>query len=134
MVKVFKGLTIESTINASACYNPDEDDAESDPNSNPKLATHTGGGNKIKFTDTDTTNGIYPHKLLINRLISEMIPFIIFPINQTTTDGVAASGGTLRARCTILSKEIVTDATRSAAHVFKDPPVVNWKDTDRDIP
>ena len=35
---------------------------------------------------------------------------------------------------TVISKDIFTDGARSAAHVFKDPPVVNGKDTDRTIP
>ena len=34
----------------------------------------------------------------------------------------------------VLSKEIGTDATCSAARVFKEPPVVNWKDTGGTIP
>ena len=33
----------------------------------------------------------------------------------------------------IISKEIVADTSRSGAHVFKDPKVVNWKDTDGTI-
>ena len=69
-IKGFNGLTIKSTINNSAYYNSEEDDAESNPNSDPKVATHTSDGNKRKVTDTDTTNGNSPRKLLINRLIS----------------------------------------------------------------
>ena len=40
-IKIFKGLTIQSSINNSAYYNSDEDDAEINPNSDPKVATHT---------------------------------------------------------------------------------------------
>ena len=71
---------------------------------------------------------------MINRIIPEIIPVVIPTINQTTTDGFATSGRTLHAVCTIISKEIFTGATRSTAHFFKDPPVVNWKDTDGTIP
>ena len=65
-IKGFKGLVIQSTINNSAYYNSEEDDAESNPNSDPKVATHTSDGNKRKVTDTDTTNVNSPQKLLIN--------------------------------------------------------------------
>ena len=69
-----------------------------------------------------------------NRLIPEIIPEIIPTINPPTEDGVAASGGTLHVGRTILLKEIVTDAARSDALVFKDHTVVNWKDMDGTIP
>ena len=65
-IKGFKGLTLQSKINNYVYYNSEEDDAASDPNSDPKVATHTSDGKKRKFTDTETTNGNYPHKLLIN--------------------------------------------------------------------
>ena len=97
-------MTIQSTINDSAYYDSEEDDAESNPNSDPKVDTHT-------------SDGYSPHKLLINRIISEIIPVAIPPIDQTIAEYAALSGDTLRARCTILSKEIVTDTARSAAHV-----------------
>ena len=80
---------------------------------------------ETKVTDTETSNGNSPQKLLINRIIPEIIPFFIPPIEPTTTDGVVASGGTLHVRRTIISKTIVTDMACSAAHVFKDPMVVN---------
>ena len=81
-IKLFKGLTLQSKINNSAYYNSEEDDTESDPNSDPKVDTHTSDGNKRKVTDTDTTNGNYPHKLLINRLTPEIIPVVIPPIDR----------------------------------------------------
>ena len=56
-IKGFNGLTIQSTINDAAYYDSEEDDAESDPNSDPKVATHTSDKNKRKITDTNTTNG-----------------------------------------------------------------------------
>ena len=68
-IKGFNGLAIQETINDSVYYNSEEGDAESNPNRNPKLATHTSYRKKRKLTDTDTTNGDSSHKLLINRLI-----------------------------------------------------------------
>ena len=47
---------------------------------------------------------------------------------------VAASSGNFHAHQTIISKEIGTDAMHIGARIFKDPTVVNWKDTDRTIP
>ena len=61
----FNELTIKSTIN-----NSEEDDAEIDPNRDPKVATYT-------------TNRNSPHKLFIKRLIPEIIPGAIPPIDQT---------------------------------------------------
>ena len=40
-IKGFKGLTLQSTINDSAYYNSDEDDAESDLKSDQLVSTHT---------------------------------------------------------------------------------------------
>ena len=94
----------------------EEYDAESDPNSNPKVATHTSGRNKRKVTDTETPNINYPRKLLINPLTPEIIPVAIPPIDQTIVEDAAGSGETLHARCTIISKEIFIDAARSSAH------------------
>ena len=129
-LKGFKILTLHSTINDSTYYNLEKYDAESNPKNDPLVATHTSDGKKRKVTDTDTTNRIFPQKLLINRTI----PVIISPIDPPIADEVAASRGTLHARQKIASKEIVTDAVRSGAHVFRYPVVINWKDTDRMIP
>ena len=46
MIKEFKGLTIQSTINDSAYYHSEENDTESEPKSHPKVATHTSDGKK----------------------------------------------------------------------------------------
>ena len=115
-IKVFKGLTLQSIINNSAYYNSEEDDTERHPNRNPKVATHTSDGKKRKVTNDDTTNGNCTHKLSINRLTQEIISVVIPLIDQLTADEVAASGGDLHARRTIISKDIITDAARSAAH------------------
>ena len=103
-IKRFNGLTIQSTINDSAYYNSEKDDAESDPNINPKVATHTSDGKKRKLNYTDTTNRNYPRKLLINRLIPEIIPVAIQLIYQTIAEDAAESGETFHARRTILLK------------------------------
>ena len=86
-------MTLDSTINDSAYYHPEEDDAEIDPNSDPKVATHTSDGKKRKVTDTDTTNRNYTQKLLI----IQTIPVIVSPIYLPIVDKVAASRGNLHA-------------------------------------
>ena len=96
-------MTIQSTINNSG-----EDDTESDPNSDPQVATYT-------------TNGNSPHKLILNRPITKIILGPIRPIDQTITEVVAVIGETLDVHQTIISKEIVTDAARSGAHIFRNP-------------
>ena len=45
-IKVFKGLMLDSTINDSAYYHSEEYDAESDPKSDLKVATHTSDRKK----------------------------------------------------------------------------------------
>ena len=62
LTETLKLLTLDSTINDSAYYNSDKNNAESNPKIDPLVATHTSNGKKIKFTDTDTTNGNYPQK------------------------------------------------------------------------
>ena len=128
MIKGFKGLTLKSTNKNSEYYNSEEDDTERDPKSNQLVATHISDGKKRKVTDNDTTNGNSTQKLLINRLIPEIIPVII-PPTPRIADGVAASSGTLHARQTINSKEIVTDGACSGTRVLKDTTVVNWRNT-----
>ena len=106
--KGFNGSTIQSTIKNSTYYNSEEYEAEIDKNSDPKVSAHT-------------TNRNSPHTLLINRIIPEIIPATIPPIDQTIAEDATGSGETLKARRTIISKEIVTDAARSAARVFRTP-------------
>ena len=114
IVKGFKGLTLHSKINNSGYNNSDKDDAESDQKSDQLVATHTSDRKKIKITDTNTTNINCLQKILIN----QTIPFIIPPTDPPITNGVAASRVILHACQTIESKDIVTDAVRSDAHVF----------------
>ena len=130
LAETLKVLTLDSTINDSAYYNLDEDDAESDPKSNPLVATHTREGKKRQVTDTDTTNGNYPQKLLFNRTL----PMITPPIEPRIADGVADVRGTTHARQTIALKVIVTNTARSSARVFRDIADVNKKDMDGTIP
>ena len=129
LAETLKGLTLHSKINDSVYYNLDEDESESDPKRDPLVATHTSDGKKRKFTDNDTTNGNYPQKLLINRLI----PVIILTIELTIADGVAAVRGTAHARHTIALKVIITNTVRSGAHIFQNLAEVNRKDTEETI-
>ena len=48
LAEMLKVLTLDSTIDTSAYYNSDEDDAEGDPKSDPLVATHTSEGKKEK--------------------------------------------------------------------------------------
>ena len=74
-----------------------------------------------KITDTDTTNGNSPNKLILHRLVPKIIPCAIRTIYQTITEDVVRIGETSDARQTVLSKEIVTDAACSGAHIFRTP-------------
>ena len=130
LAETLKGLTLYSTINDTAYYNSDKDDTESDQKRDPLVATHTSDGNKIKVTDTDTTNGISPQKLLINRTL----PVIILLIDRRILDGIAAGRGTMHESHMIASNLIVTDAMHSGTCVFRKPADVNRKHTDGTIP
>ena len=133
-LKVFNKLTLQSTINDSTDDHSNKNVTESDPKSNQLVATHTSNRKKRKTADTDTTKGNYPHKLLTNRENPAIVPFVILLVNQTTADGVAKGGRALHAVCAVLHKVIITAATRSAAGVLKDPPMVNWKYASGQIP
>ena len=109
-IKEFNGLMIQSTINDSAYYDSEEDDAKNDPKSDSLVATHTSDVNKRKTTNTDTTNGNAAHKLLMNREIPGIIQGVIPPVNQTTVNGVVTSRRDLHAVRTVLYREIVTGA------------------------
>ena len=80
-IKGFKGLTLQSTINDYAYYNSEEDVDGSDPKINSLVAIHTIDVNEGKITDTDTTNGNSPQKLLTNREIPVIIQGVIPPVN-----------------------------------------------------
>ena len=125
-------MTIDSTINDSAYYNSDKNDAEGNPKSDPLVATHTSDVKNRKVTDTDTTNGNSPQKILIDRTLLIIIP----PIDPRIADGVAADIGTAHARQTPTLKVIVTDAARSSARIFRNPGdvslTVRYGNTPRD--
>ena len=133
-IKGFNRLTLQSKIINSADDHSNKNVDKSDPKKDPLVSTNTSDGNKRKITDTDTTKGNSPHKLMTNREIPAIIQGIIPSVKQTTADLVETSGGALHAVRAILHKEIVTGATRSAAGVLKYPPVVNWMDKVRSIP
>ena len=121
MITEFHGLTIQSTIRDSAYYDSEEHNAVSDLKSDSLVATYTSDRNERKITDTDTTNGNCPHKLILNRFIPKITPGAFRPIHQTITDDVVGTGETLKVRQTVLSKEIATDATCSDARIFQTP-------------
>ena len=119
-------MTLDSTINDSACYNSDEDDAESDQKRDSLVATHTSDRKKRKVTDADTTNINSPQKILIKRTL----PMIIPPIDPWVEDGVEAGRGTTYARQTLYLEVIIPDAAHSGAHVFRTP--ADTSQTNRD--
>ena len=133
-LKGFNILKLQSKINDSADDHSIKNVIESDPRSIQLGATHTSDGKKRKITDTETTKGNSPQKILTNREIPEIIQGVIMLVNQTTMDGVTTSGMALYAVRAFLHKEIVTGATRSAAGVLKYPLVVNWKNASGKIP
>ena len=124
-IKEFHGLTIQLTISNSAYYDSEEHDAVSDTKSDLLVATHTSDGNERKITDTDTTKINPPHKLILNRLIPNIIPGAIHLIDHTITEDVAGIRETLDTRQTVLLKEIVRDAERSGARILWNPMEVS---------
>ena len=130
LAETIKVFTIDSTINDSAYYDSDKDDAENDSKSDPLVAAHTSDGNKIKVADTVTTNRNSPQKLLINRTLL-MIVLLIYP---RISDRVAAVIETMYARQTPALKVIAMDMMRSGARVFWTPADVSRHDTDRTTP
>ena len=95
----FNELTIQSTINDS-----DGDDAESNPKSDPKVATYT-------------TNRKSTQKLFIKWLIPKIIPGTFLTIEQMITYDVPGILETLDVCQTVRSKKIVPNVTRSGAHI-----------------
>ena len=128
--ETLKVLTLDSTVDNSAYYNSDKNDAEDEPKRNPLVDTHTSDGKKRKVTDTDTTNRNSPQKLLINRTIPTIIP----PIDPWITDGVAAVRGTTHAHQTPTLKVIVPDAARSGALFLQTPGDVSRMGRDGTTP
>ena len=110
-------MAIQSTISDSVYYDSEEHDVVSEPKSDLLVSTRTSYGNERKITDTDTTNGNTPHKLILNRLIPNIIRGTIRPIDQTITEDLAGIGETLDKRQTVLSEDIATDTAPSGAHI-----------------
>ena len=133
-IKYFHGVMIQSTIRNSAYYDSEEHDAVSDPKSDSLVATSTSNGNKRKITDTDTTNGNSPHRLISNQIIPKIIPGAIYPIDQTIMEYVAGIVETLDAHQTVISKEIVTDVAHSGARIFRTPREVRRTGRDGTTP
>ena len=85
---------------------------------------------EIKVTDTDTTNGNYPQKLVINRTL----PMIILTTDPQISVGVAADRCPTYARQMPVSEVIVTDTARSGARIFRTPTDVIRTYRDRTTP
>ena len=117
LAETLKVLTIESTINNSAYYNSDKNDADSDPKSDPLVDTHTSDGKKRKVTNTDTTNGNSPKILLINRTFL----VIISPIDPWLPGGIKTGRGTTHSCQTHALKVIVANTPCSGVRVFRTP-------------
>ena len=66
-LKGFNILTLQSTINDSADDHSNKNVLESDPKIDQLVAIHASDEKKRKTTDTDTTKGNSPQKLLTNR-------------------------------------------------------------------
>ena len=109
LINGFNELTIQSTIK-----NSDDDDAESKPSSYPKVSTYT-------------TNRSFQQKLFNNWLIPKIVPGAIRLIDQLIMEYVPGIRETLDACQTVLSKEIVTDAAHSGAHIYG----LQWREAGR---
>ena len=118
-IKKFHGLMIQSTISDSAYSDLEEHNSVSNLKSDYLISTHTSDISERKITDTDTTNGKTPHKLILTRLIPKIIPGAIWPIEQMITGDVTGIREALDARHMCHSKEIVTDVARSGAHILR---------------
>ena len=135
MVKEFKGCTIQSDEQIDTTIDSEEhvdarnwlrnDSAEqvdaiidskklvvdeSNPKSDPIIATHTTNG----ISDTHTTNGISTQKLFINPTIQA----VVRPITPLVTPEVEFVKESLRPRHSVLPQANVTDAARPCAHIF----------------
>ena len=130
-IKYLKGCTIQSTISDSAYSDSDEQvDAISDseeqvdtinyPNelvdavSNPKR--DPSSDEKVA---TYTTNGNPPQKSLRSRFVPKIIQGAIRSIDHLVTEDAPGIQETLGARQAVLLKEVVTDAARSGARIFR---------------
>ena len=112
-------MTIQSTISDSAYYDSEGNSAVSNPKSDSLIATQTSDGNERKITDTDTTNGNPPHKLILNWIIPKIIPGAIRLIYQTIMEYMAGIRETLDARQIVILNKIVTDTARSGERILQ---------------
>ena len=109
---------IQSTINDYAYYDSEGNYAESDPNSNPKVANHTSDGKKRKVADTDTTNRNSPRKLFIKRLIPEIIHCQTYHRTNLICRRIEITVNRLK-RKVIRKKSVVTQETRRVRLIVK---------------
>ena len=107
LAETLKGLTIKD----AGYYNSEKNDAEGDPASDTKVATHNSDIWKTYFTDTDTSNRNLQQKSLINQTLL----IITMTINPHILDRVVTCGGITHAHTTPITKEVLMDAARSSA-------------------
>ena len=112
--KTLKGLK----INDAGYYESEssnKNDAKEDPASDPKVATHTSDGKKIKVTDTRNVN-------LQQKLLShQTLPIITTTIEPRITDMFATCGGTTHVLATTNTKGVITDMAHRSAPVLQTP-------------
>ena len=111
LAETLKGLT----INNAGYYHLDKNDAEGNPSSNPKVATHTSDRKKIKVTDT--SNGNLQQNLLINWTLL----IITMTIDLRIPDSFGTCGGTPHARTTTATKPVIMSAVFSSARILRVP-------------
>ena len=92
-----------------------KNDATCNPESGPKVATHTSDRNKRKVTDT--SNGYSQQKLLSNRTL----PITTKTTNPRIPDRFATCGGTPHDLARPTTKAVITYAARSSEHVLRNP-------------
>ena len=91
-----------------------------DPESDPKIATHTSDGKKRKVTDT--RNGDSQKIVLSNRTL----PIITTAMNPQIDDRFATCGLSPHNIVTPLTTEAITGATRRSARVLWTLKHVSW--------
>ena len=102
-------------INNARYYESDENDAKFDPASNPKVATHTSDGKKIKVMDT---NNINLEQILLSNLTLLIITTTIDP---WVLDIAVICGGTTNDLMTPTTKGVIMDAACIRTRILHTP-------------
>ena len=111
LAETLKGLTIKD----AGYYNSEKNDAEGDPASDTKVATHNSDIWKTYFTDTDTSNRNLQQKSLINQTLL----IITTPIDPMIYNRVATSRESTINHATPCTTEFITYATRSNVQALR---------------